>query len=126
MTISQTNALAGCTILLWQSSALHVAARSNQLSAVKLLLSKGADPLLPDKDGLTPLDHARVRHRKEVVDLLWQHIRADPPPLKQVRWDARVGVGSRREGATHIYMRQEGVTPPCLLQCAVLEESFSR
>ena len=37
---------------------------------VRLLLAKGANPNLPDRQGVTPLQHARQRRQEEIGRLL--------------------------------------------------------
>jgi hypothetical protein len=46
---------------------LHVAARFYRAKTVKLLLERGADPLLKTKVGKTPLMLAQERYGKEFV-----------------------------------------------------------
>jgi ankyrin repeat protein len=37
---------------------------------VRILLAAGADPSIPDKDGVTALDHARARNHSAIAELL--------------------------------------------------------
>jgi ankyrin repeat protein len=37
---------------------------------VRLLVSAGADPNLPDKDGITPLSHAQSRNFTDIIRIL--------------------------------------------------------
>jgi ankyrin repeat protein len=37
---------------------------------VKMLLDKGADPNLADKDGISPLAHAKAKGQKEIAKLI--------------------------------------------------------
>jgi ankyrin repeat protein len=39
------------------------------LDIVKVLLDAGADPSIPDNDGVTPLEHARTRGFDALADL---------------------------------------------------------
>lgn len=39
---------------------------------VRLLIAHGADVDLPDKDGITPLQHARLRRMREIAEMLVQ------------------------------------------------------
>lgn len=48
------------------------------------LLAHGACAWLPDQEGLSPLDYARVRNRQGCLALLRKHIQAAPPSLKEV------------------------------------------
>jgi len=63
-------------------TALHVAAAGNNVSLdkVKSLVEGGADTSAKDKDGLTPLDHAKGRtdgDAKAVVDYLAEHSKSE-------------------------------------------------
>uniref|UniRef100_UPI00358F4806 E3 ubiquitin-protein ligase HECTD1-like n=1 Tax=Myxine glutinosa TaxID=7769 RepID=UPI00358F4806 len=49
---------------------LLIAAIHGQPQVVKTLLKNGADPCFRDKDGMTPLDHARDFRHNEVVSIL--------------------------------------------------------
>lgn len=46
---------------------------------VRLLLAHGADPALADRDGVTPLAHARRRGQQAVAELLARHAAASVP-----------------------------------------------
>jgi len=50
---------------------------------VHLLLAAGADPTLPDGDGLTPLAHAHRDGHSAIVDLLEQRLQRDSNPSDQ-------------------------------------------
>lgn len=50
-------------VLLGDGGARHVA-------IVRLLLEAGADPSLPDRDGVTPLRHARQRGFQSIAAVL--------------------------------------------------------
>jgi ankyrin repeat protein len=55
----------------WEgNSALHFAARNGDRSLVELLLSKGADPSLRNKAGLTPTEEADKAGKTDVAALL--------------------------------------------------------
>lgn len=60
------------------------AARAGQEAVLAYLLEEGACPWLPDKEGLSALDYARVRNRQGCLALLREHIKAAPPQLKEV------------------------------------------
>jgi ankyrin repeat protein len=49
---------------------LFYAVRSNQIEVVKVLLEKGANPFVCDKDGLTVLDLAMKNEYRELHTLL--------------------------------------------------------
>jgi len=49
---------------------LHVAARSNQKTQVELLVVYGADPMVPNKQGYSPEQIARMEGNTEVADRL--------------------------------------------------------
>ncbi|GAA5991649.1 hypothetical protein JCM11641_000209 [Rhodosporidiobolus odoratus] len=49
---------------------LHLAVDRGNLVAARLLLEAGADKSLPDEDGNTPLDLARIAEQDELVTLL--------------------------------------------------------
>jgi ankyrin repeat protein len=51
-------------------TALHRAASFDQLEIAQLLLEKGADPNVRDRDGLTPLDWAKIGNSQAVINLL--------------------------------------------------------
>uniref|UniRef100_UPI00358EEC1A E3 ubiquitin-protein ligase HECTD1-like n=1 Tax=Myxine glutinosa TaxID=7769 RepID=UPI00358EEC1A len=60
----------GCDVNRGQYPPLLLAAIHGQLQVVKTLLKNGADPCFRDKDGMTPLDHARDFRHNEVVSIL--------------------------------------------------------
>ena len=49
---------------------LHLAAAHGLLESVRILLDAGADPSIPDGDGVTALEHARSRGYDEIAALL--------------------------------------------------------
>ena len=51
------------TVLLGDGDAAHV-------EILRMLLDAGADPSIPDKDGVTALEHARQRGYTEMVRML--------------------------------------------------------
>ncbi|KAL3688117.1 hypothetical protein R1sor_014426 [Riccia sorocarpa] len=51
-------------------TALHAAVRENQKQTVEFLLVKGADPRIPDKQGVTPLALAQEENYSELENLL--------------------------------------------------------
>ncbi|MGE0498546.1 MAG: ankyrin repeat domain-containing protein [Ramlibacter sp.] len=61
---------------------LMMAAHYGSVSAVKLLLEAGADPLLKNQAGLTAIDFAQSAHRKDAADLIAQFVRARQPKGK--------------------------------------------
>uniref|UniRef100_UPI003590058F E3 ubiquitin-protein ligase HECTD1-like n=2 Tax=Myxine glutinosa TaxID=7769 RepID=UPI003590058F len=60
----------GCDVNRGQYPPLFLAAFHGQPQVVKTLLKNGADPCFRDKDGMTPLDHARDFRHNEVVSIL--------------------------------------------------------
>ncbi|GAB5035958.1 ankyrin [Nannochloropsis oceanica] len=72
-------------------TALHTACRAGVPTSLAWLLDKGASVLVTDTEGYTPLDHARAKPRNagclECVRILQEHIREQPPPIKEVRAD---------------------------------------
>jgi len=50
--------------------ALVAAAYRNNLEIVDLLIAAGADVNLPDKDGVTPLAHAKNKKYTEIINIL--------------------------------------------------------
>ncbi len=57
---------------------LHIAAQGNAAQGnndaiVKVLLERGADPTLVDSNGSTPLHHATIQGRPELVEILLAH-----------------------------------------------------
>ncbi|MBX3587548.1 MAG: ankyrin repeat domain-containing protein [Ramlibacter sp.] len=61
---------------------LMMAAHYGSVSAVKLLLEAGADPLLKNQAGLTAIDFAQSANRKDAADLIAQFVRARQPKGK--------------------------------------------
>ncbi|CAG0905805.1 unnamed protein product [Cyprideis torosa] len=58
----------------WGQTPLYLATRLDHQPIVKLLLSNGADPNIPDKAERTPLLHASRRHgHQSIVELLLAH-----------------------------------------------------
>ncbi|WP_341763650.1 ankyrin repeat domain-containing protein [Candidatus Tisiphia endosymbiont of Beris chalybata] len=53
-------------------TALHYATAKGNFAAVKLLLEKGADPTIPNKYGITPLDLAATGKNPNIVKLLME------------------------------------------------------
>ncbi|MFM9872933.1 MAG: ankyrin repeat domain-containing protein [Fimbriimonadaceae bacterium] len=53
-----------------KTTPLHMAARQGHLEIAKALLKCGADPSIPDKNGMTPLMRAKNCMRRTVVELL--------------------------------------------------------
>jgi ankyrin repeat protein len=51
-------------------TALHVAVANGLYDHVMVLLNYGANPLLPDSAGSTPLDEATQRNDSEMIQLL--------------------------------------------------------
>jgi ankyrin repeat protein len=66
------------TIMDGRTSPLHEAARENHIQIVRLLLDQGANPLLSNGDGKTPLDLALENGHAEVAELLRDA--GGPPP----------------------------------------------
>lgn len=64
------------------STPLMMAAQYGTLSAVKLLLEEGADPLLKNQLGLTAIDFAQRAQRKENADMIGEFVRAKQPKGK--------------------------------------------
>ncbi|MBX3660617.1 MAG: ankyrin repeat domain-containing protein [Ramlibacter sp.] len=58
---------------------LMMAAHYGSVSAVKLLLEAGADPLLKNQIGLTAIDFAQKANRKDAADLIAEFVRAKQP-----------------------------------------------
>lgn len=58
---------------------LHVAITKAKTEAVKALLKAGADPLLADNHGVTPLQRAQRRRHKAIIDLVERAILARIP-----------------------------------------------
>jgi len=56
-------------------TALHKASRKGKPLIVKMLFQAGADRTVRNKDGLTALDMAKNKHRKEVIKLFGQKIK---------------------------------------------------
>ena len=54
---------------------LHDAARRGRMLVVEILLIHGADPVIGDNLGRTPLDMARERNQRPVVQLLERHLK---------------------------------------------------
>jgi ankyrin repeat protein len=54
-------------------SELHLFAGGGDQVEVRLILSRGHDPNVPDDDGWTPLHWACYRHQPEMVELLLEH-----------------------------------------------------
>lgn len=55
------------------NTALHHAIEQGSLSFTRILLEKGADVSLQNKDGNTPLDLALKTHNQEMIDLIKSH-----------------------------------------------------
>ncbi|WP_293448535.1 ankyrin repeat domain-containing protein, partial [Persephonella sp.] len=51
-------------------TALHWAVFYGHKEIIKLLLMQGADPLIKDKNGITPIDVARINGKKDVLKIL--------------------------------------------------------
>ncbi|WP_051654723.1 ankyrin repeat domain-containing protein [Persephonella sp. IF05-L8] len=56
-------------------TALHWAVFYGYKDIVQLLLMHGADPLIKDKDGITPIDVARINNKKEMLKLLEKYVK---------------------------------------------------
>lgn len=56
---------------------LHFAAQHNSKACAELLILAGADTHVQTKDGLTPLDIAKLHRHDEIVRLLQAHIPKD-------------------------------------------------
>lgn len=52
---------------------LHEAVRNNILNEVRLLLEKGAGMNAVDRDGRTPLHHATMYGRTDIVELFYSY-----------------------------------------------------
>jgi ankyrin repeat protein len=50
-----------------------LAAEENHVAVAELLISRGADLNIPDRDGFTPLTQAWAKKRLEMVQLLKRH-----------------------------------------------------
>jgi len=60
-------------LLTWQgASALGRAASNGCIKVVQVLLTAGANVLVRDEQGMTPLDCAKLRRHSAVVELLQQ------------------------------------------------------
>jgi ankyrin repeat protein len=55
-------------------TALHLAARWGHAELVSFMLSKGVQPNIQDKNGMTPLMTAIDRHHMDVVQMLLEHL----------------------------------------------------
>lgn len=107
------------------STPLHFAAegKSDDPMVVELLLSAGADPFAVNRRGHTPLDVARIRHRKLVARALtermqvnadWLHLRGS------FRWRKRWGVllacnASRSATELCVFKNRDAVRPEAVL-----------
>jgi ankyrin repeat protein len=49
---------------------LHAAAENERVAIVEYLLKKGANRLVRDRIGNTPLDYARIKANDEIIELL--------------------------------------------------------
>jgi ankyrin repeat protein len=52
---------------------LMVAAEENRVAVAELLIARGADLSIPDREGFTPLSQAWAKKRTEMVRLLKRH-----------------------------------------------------
>ena len=56
-------------------TALHWAVFYGHKEIVRLLLMQGADPLIRDKNGITPVDVAKINRKREVLKILEEFIK---------------------------------------------------
>jgi len=56
-------------------TALHDAIWENHADTAQVIIDAGADLTLKSHSGETPLDFARAKHRKEIVDAIEQRLR---------------------------------------------------
>jgi ankyrin repeat protein len=72
-----------------QMTPLHACVCEGEGAAgvLTLLLERGASVVIPDENGLTALDTARMRNKKAAARIIREHIMAHPPPTKHVRMD---------------------------------------
>lgn len=75
-----------CYVLIYQSTALHIAAREGHVAAVKLMLARGAELTL-NKNDTSFLHEALQNGRKDVVNAV----------IDSDRYDINTSVYSREE-----------------------------
>ena len=60
------------------NTALHIAARKNQVQIAQMLLAKGASVRIPNARGRTPIHEAAALGNKSVMEVLLSHVKASP------------------------------------------------
>ena len=81
-------------------TALHKASRKGKALVVKMLFQAGADRTIKNKDGLTALDMAKNRHKKEVIKLFGQKIKTIDQVEKEQREKAKAKKKTQKKGKT--------------------------
>ena len=66
-----------------ESTPLHCASQEGHLASVVTLLQAGADPLLPDEDGVLPIHQAARDNHSEVVRILIEEGGCSPDQVRQ-------------------------------------------
>ena len=65
-----------------ESTPLHCASQEGHLASVLTLLQAGADPLLPDYQGVLPIHHAAWKNHAEVVKILIEEGGCSPDQVR--------------------------------------------